>query len=158
MSKAIVLKSTDPIIKSLNFKAYRSLVERRVERFAPAPNQPQSMDVETPWGESLTAVAGDYLVSELGSPPDDRWPVKADIFESTYIETHPGYCVKSALTMLVPLVDAVNGNPNQSVIVETLEGSVSVRAGDFYLALGVQGEIWPYPKDKVTKVMAPVEE
>ena len=156
MSEPILIKSNDPIIKTLDFQPYRSIVERRVERFKPAPNEPQNIEVATPWGESLTANAGDYIVSELEGPPGDRWPVEASIFEATYLETRPGYCVKSALTMLVPLVDAVGGNPNQSVVIETLEGTVSVRAGDFYLALGVQGEIWPYPKDKVEHVMARV--
>ncbi len=158
MSKPILLKSDDPIIKTLDFKPYRSIVERRVERFSPPPNMPQDIEIATPWGESLTANAGDYLVSELDSPPEDRWPVKASIFEETYIETRPGFCVKSALTMLVPLVDAVGGDAEQEVVVETLEGKVSVRAGDFYLALGVQGEIWPYPKDKVSSVMVLVED
>ena len=153
MTNKIILKSEDEIIKELNFKSYRSIVERRVERFMPAPNEPQDIEIATPWGESLTANTGDYLISELDAP-DDQWPVEPDIFETTYMITRPGYCVKSALTHLVPLVDAVDGDPDQEVAVDTLEGQVSVRAGDFYLALGVQGEIWPYPKDKVEKVMA----
>ena len=154
---AILIKPSDPVIKELNFKPYRSIVERRVERFMPPPDQPQDKEILTPWGEYLTVNAGDYIVSELDAPPDDRWPVEASIFEETYIETRPGYCVKSAVTMLAPLVDAANGDPDQEVVVETLEGLVSVRAGDFYLALGVQGEIWPYPKEKVGRVMAPAE-
>ena len=75
----------------------------------------------------------------------------------TYVLTREGFCVKRALTQLVPLVDVVGGNPDQEVTVDTLEGFVSVRAGDFYLALGVQGEIWPYPEDKVKNVMVLVE-
>jgi hypothetical protein len=43
------------------------------------------------------------------------------------------------------------------VTIETLEGPVTVRAGDFYLAKGVKGEVWPYPKDKVHDVMTPAE-
>ena len=158
MSKKKLLKSDDPILKTLDFKPYRSIVERRVERFIPLPDAPQDIEILTPWGEYLTANAGDYLVSELDSPPEDRWPVESSIFEATYVETRSGYCVKRALTMLVPLVDAVGNDPNLEVTIETLEGLVSVRAGDFYLALGVQGEIWPYPKDKVGKVMALVED
>lgn len=158
MSDSILLKSDDPIIKTLDFKPYRSIVERRVERFSPPPNQPQAIEIATPWGESLTANAGDYLVSELDASPEDRWPVEAGIFEETYVETRPGYCVKRALTMLVPLVDATGGDPEQQVSIATLEGLVSVRSGNFYLALGVQGEIWPYPKDKVSRVMALVED
>jgi hypothetical protein len=94
----------------------------------------------------------------MDSSPNDRWPVEADIFEKTYVETRPGHCVKRALTMLVPLVDAVGGDPEAQVTVETLEGLVSVRAGDFYLARGIKGEIWPYPKGKITAVMELVEE
>lgn len=158
MSQEILLQSDNPIIQRLDFKPYRSTVERRVERFVPATDELQNMDIKTPWGEHLTANAGDYLVSELDTPPDDCWPVKASIFEKTYLETRPGFCIKRALTMLVPLVDVAAGDPDVNVTVETLEGLVSVRAGDFYLALGVQGEIWPYPKNKIDKVMAPVEE
>ncbi len=157
MSNPILITSQDPIIKTLDFKAYRSTVERRVERFMPAPDAPQDIEIATPWGEFLTANAGDYLVSELDTPPEDRWPVESGIFEKTYMLTRPGYCVKQALTYLVPLVDAVGGDANQEVSVQTLEGLVSVRAGDFYLALGVEGEIWPYPKDKIGTVMALVE-
>ena len=157
MSEPILITSKDEILKSLDFKPYRSTVERRVERFEPPPGFPQDIEIATPWGEFLTANTGDYLVSELDSPPGDRWPVEAGIFEKTYIITRPGYCVKNALTYLVPLVDAVEGNSDQEVIVKTLEGLVSVRAGDFYLALGVEGEIWPYPEDKVSRVMALAE-
>ena len=32
---------------------------------------------------------------------------------------------------------------------------LTVRAGDFLLAKGVQGEIWPYPKAKFLKKMKP---
>ncbi len=157
MTDTILITSQDAIIKTLDFKPYRSTVERRVERFAPAPNEPQDIEIATPWGEYLTANAGDYLVSELGTP-QDRWPVEAGIFEKTYMLTRPGFCVKKALTYLVPLVDVVGGDVEQEVEVETLEGLVSVRAGDFYLARGVEGEIWPYPKDKIETVLAPVEE
>ena len=156
MSANTLLKSDDPIIPKLDFKPYRSTVERLVERFLPPPDAPQDIEIETPWGESLTANAGDYLVSEMDSPPGDRWPVEADIFEQTYEITRPGHCAKRALTMLVPLVH-ITGDPNAEVTVETLEGLVSVRAGDFYLARGVQGEIWPYPGGKVGTIMAPVE-
>lgn len=158
MSKEILLKSNSPILEKLDFKPYRSVVERHVERFMPAPDEPQDIEIKTPWGEYLTANAGDYLVSELDTPAEDRWPVEASVFEKTYVETRPGYCVKRARTMLAPLVDVTGGDPDAEVNVETLEGLVSVRAGDFYLARGVEGEIWPYPKGKVGTIMSPVEE
>jgi len=58
---------------------------------------------------------------------------------------------------LVPLVNVTNGNEECLVTVETVEGPETVRAGDFYLARGIQGEIWPYPKEKVAEVMMPAE-
>ncbi len=122
MNAEILLKSDDAVIQRLNFKPYRSTVERRVERFLPAPDEAQTMQLETPWGETLTAKAGDYLVRELHSPPEDCWAVKADIFQETYIEPRPGYCLKRALTELVPLVDAVGGNPDIVVTSLTMGG------------------------------------
>lgn len=100
---------------------------------------------------------GDYIVSEVGNP-DDRWPVNAEIFEKTYTITRPGYGVKTSLTWLVPLTDVTNGNEDQEVTIQTLEGAETVRAGDYYLAKGVKGEIWSFPKEKVDNSLTPVEE
>ena len=41
--------------------------------------------------------------------------------------------------------------------VKTMEGEETVRAGDFYLARGVKGEIWAYPQEKVGTIMIPAE-
>lgn len=144
----------DPVLKSLNFKPYRSMVTRRVEPFVPEDDQPQTMDVSTPWGSKLTARKGDLLVSELDKP-DDIWPIDAHIFDETYIIISPGLCIKRAVTLLVPLVDVTNGDEDQMVMIHTFEGPVTVRAGDFLLAKGVKNEIWPYPKDKAAKIMKP---
>jgi hypothetical protein len=57
--------------------------------------------------------------------------------------------------LLVPLVDVTNGNPDALVTVVSLEGSETVRAGDFCLARGVKGEVWAYPKEKIEHVMMP---
>jgi len=156
MTKQTVLTVNDPILDKLNFKSYQSIVERRFERFLPKPGEPDSMEIPTPWGESLTATPGDYLVSEMDSP-NDRWPVEAEIFENSYEIIRPGVCVKRALTKLVPLVDVTDGDADQMVTVYTLEGPETVRAGDFYLARGIHDEIWTYPKDKVQSVMKPAE-
>lgn len=156
MSKNIELTSLNPILDRLNFKAYQSTVERRFKRFTPGPGEPDRMDVPTPWGESLTAKAGDYLVSEMDSP-EDSWPVDAEVFENSYEIIRPGVCLKKALTELVPLVDVTEGNEDEMVTVYTLEGPETVRAGDFYLARGIYGEIWTYPKDKVQNVMKPAD-
>lgn len=155
MTEALVITSNDPTLQKLNFKPYRSTVERRVVPFFPRPGQPQSMEIKTPWGTELTAKKGDFLISEVETP-DDYWPIDAVIFEESYAITRPGYCVKKAVTLLVPLTD-VTGDPDQQVTVATLEGDVTVRAGDFYLAKGIKGEVWPYPKEKVADVMVPVE-
>jgi hypothetical protein len=57
--------------------------------------------------------------------------------------------------LLVPLTDVTNGDEDQMVTVHTLEGTETVRAGDFLLAKGPKGEIWPYPKAKAEKMMKP---
>jgi hypothetical protein len=156
MTKHIELTSLNPILDQLNFRAYQSTVERRFERFLPAPGEPDRMELPTPWGESLTAKAGDYLVSEMDSP-DDSWPVDAEVFENSYEIIRPGVCKKKAVTELVPLEEVTEGDVDQMVTVYTLEGPETVRAGDFYLARGIYGEIWTYPKNKVQGVMKPVD-
>jgi hypothetical protein len=156
MSKPVVITSDDPILKSLNFRPYRSKVERRVIPFLPAPGDPQTLDVKTPWGAVLTAKRGDFLVSEVAAP-HDYWPIDPVIFEESYIITRPGYCAKKAVTLLVPLTDLTNGDPDRLVTVISMEGAETVRAGDFFLAKGIKGEIWPYPKEKIAEVMAPAD-
>jgi hypothetical protein len=154
MRDPVVVLPDDPMINSLNFKPYRSKVTRRVVPFIPKGGQPQTMEVITPWGARLTVKKGDLLVSELDKP-DDIWPIDAQIFDETYLIIAPGLCVKRAITMLVPLIDVTNGDEDRVVTVHTLEGPVTVRAGDFFLAKGVKGEIWPYPKAKVATKMKP---
>jgi hypothetical protein len=131
MPEPINLKSDDPIMRSLNFKPYRSIAQRRVVPFAPADNEPQTKEVFTPWGSKLTVTKGDLLISELDKP-EDAWPIDADIFDQTYMVVAPGFCIKRAVTWLVPLEDAVNGDKDQTVTVHTLEGTETVRAGDFF--------------------------
>lgn len=156
MNTPIVLTSDAPIIKTLNFKPYRSAVEKRVKQFLPHENEQQKMMITTPWGAELMLDRGDYIVSEVDNP-NDRWPVNAEIFEKTYTITRPGYGVKTATTLLVPLTDVTGGDENQQVIVHTLEGIETVRAGDYYLAKGVKDEIWPFPKEKIDTILMLVE-
>ena len=156
MTDPLVITSEDSILNSLPFKPYRSKVERRVIPFMPAPGESQSMDIKTPWGTVLTAISGDFLVSEVDTP-NDFWPIKPDIFEDSYVLLRPGYCVKKAITLLTPLTD-ITGDPDMLVTVVTLEGAETVRAGDFYLAKGIKGEVWPYPKEKIEQVMMPAED
>ena len=155
MSDPLIITSADSILSKLIFKAYRSKVERRVIPFLPAPNEPQSMEINTPWGTQLTARKGDLLVSEVATP-NDYWVIDPVIFEESYIIIRPGYCIKKAITLLAPLTD-ITGNPDSEVTVESLEGAETVRAGDFYLAKGIKGEIWPYPREKIDDVMMPAE-
>ena len=154
MKDPIVLLSDDPILDSLNFRPYRNMIPRRVMSFSPQEDEPQTMEVSTPWGTQLTVKKGDLLVSEWDSP-DDVWPIDAHIFDETYLVIEPGVCVKRAITMLVPLTDVTDGDEDQLVTVHTLEGVETVRAGDFLLAKGVHGEIWPYPKAKAEEIMKP---
>lgn len=154
MDTSIVITSDDPILQTLNFKPYRSKVERRVIPFMPALSEPQTMDIKTPWGAVLTAKSGDFLVSEVDTP-NDFWPIDATIFEESYVLIRPGYCVKKAVTLLVPLTDVTMGDADAMVTVVSLEGAETVRAGDFCLAKGVKGEVWAYPKEKIEHVMMP---
>jgi hypothetical protein len=156
LSEPFDIRSDDPILAKLNFKPYRNAMVRRVVPFLPMPNEPQTMQVKTPWGSMLTVKRGDMLISELDAP-GDAWPIDAGIFDETYMMTGPGVCVKRAITWIVPLADVVDGDEDRMVTVHTLEGAETVRAGDFYLAKGVRGEIWPYLKDKVAKTMRPAE-
>jgi hypothetical protein len=155
MTPPLVITSDDPMLERLDFKPYRSTVERRVVPFFPAPEEEQEMEITTPWGAQLTAHRGDLLVSEVETP-NDYWPVDPQIFEDSYMIIRPGYCVKKAVTHLVPLTD-ITGDPEKEITIATLEGNVTVRAGDFYLAKGVKGEVWPYPKDKIGEIMKPVD-
>jgi len=154
MREPIVITSDDPALQTLNFKPYRSKVERRVIPFMPAPNEEQSMEIKTPWGALLTAKSGDFLVSEIDKP-DDFWPIDAAIFDESYILIRPGYCIKKAVTLLAPLTEVTHGDPEAMVTVISLEGATTVRAGDFCLAKGVKGEVWAYPIDKIARVMMP---
>jgi hypothetical protein len=155
MKEPVVLLPDDPILNSLHFKPYRNMVPRRAVPFVPTDDQPQTMEVSTSWGSKLTVNKGDLLVSELDKP-DDVWPVDAHIFDESYLMIAPGICVKRAVTLLVPLIDVTDGDEDRMVIVHTHEGVETVRAGDFLLAKGVQGEIWPYPKAKAEEIMKPV--
>jgi hypothetical protein len=155
-SEPLVITSSDSKLEYLHFKAYRSKVERRVVAFFPAADESQTLEINTPWGTQLTARKGDFLISEVETP-DDYWCIDPVIFEESYVIIRPGYCVKKAVTLLVPLTE-ITRDPDRLVTVVTLEGDETVRAGDFYLAKGIKGEIWPYPRVKIEDVFMPAEE
>jgi hypothetical protein len=150
MKKPLLLTSQDPILETINFQTYRSAEERRIEQFLPKDDEPQSIKIATPWGAELTAKKGDYLVGDPNRP-EDRWPVDPEIFKNSYNIVRPGFGVKASITRLVPLIDITGGDEDCQVTIETLEGPTTVRAGDFFLARGIKGEIWPIPKQKVLK-------
>ncbi len=156
MVASIVLTSDSPLLDQLDFKPYRNIAIRLVKPFFPNEGDPQTMEVKTPWGALLIAKKGDMLLSEVDKP-EDMWPIDPEIFDKTYILIEPGVCMKRAVTMLVPMVNVTNGNEDEIVTVETLEGPENVRAGDFYLAKGIRGEIWAYPNEKVKLIMKPVD-
>jgi hypothetical protein len=156
LSEPLEIRSDDPILEKLPFKPYRNAMIRRVIPFLPAPDEPQTKETLTPWGSKLTVKFGDMLISELDAP-GDVWPIDAGIFDESYMMTGPGLCIKRAITMIVPLTEAAGGDAERMVTVHTLEGPETVRAGDFFLAKGVRGEIWPYLNEKVAKTMRPAE-
>ena len=156
MNRTLTITSDDSILQTLPFKPFRSKVERRVIPFMPSPDEKQAIDIKTPWGAVLTAKSGDFLISEVDTP-NDYWPIDAQIFEDSYILIRPGYCIKKAITLLVPLTE-ITHDPNAMVSVVTNEGTVTVRSDDFYLAKGIKGEVWPYPKEKIEQVMMPAED
>lgn len=141
----------DDLLKKLVFGQYRCTQTRRAVQFLPAPQEPQQVEINTPWGAQLKMTSGDFLVSEMDQP-EDQWPVEQGIFKETYEEVAPEVYRKKAITWLVPLTDIIP-DPEQTVVIETLEGDVEVQAGDFYLAKGVKGEIWPYPAEEVRSDM-----
>jgi hypothetical protein len=155
MKDPITISSDDPRLDKVNFRAYRNVVEREFKRFLPRPYEEQTMIISTPLGD-LTVEAGSYLIREVDS--DKYWPVNRDIFESTYKVVQPGYCIKSAFTYLAPLVELTGGDPDQVVIIQSLEGPETVRAGDYYLARGPKGELYPFPIGKVGIVVKPADE
>jgi len=140
MANPIEIRSSDALLQQLAFKKYRYTTKRRAEQFLPDTEQPQTMDVETRWGGILTGKYGDFLVSELDDQ-DEQWVVEKEIFEISYQEVEVGIYTKKATVDLVPLTD-VTRDPDQLVTVYSLEGPLTVRAGGFYLARGVKGEIW----------------
>lgn len=156
MPEPLTITSADPILAKLPFKPYRAARERRMVPFLPEEGQPQTRVIETRSGRILSAKRGDILISEMDTP-QYVWPVDAAIFEASYEVIRPGVCVKRAITWLAPLTELTDGDPDREVTVVSLEGSNTVRAGDYYLARGVAGEIWAYDAKKIGTIMKPVK-
>lgn len=154
MSHPIDLLAHDPTLKKLKFKVYRYKQEKQAVQFLPTDQEPQNIIVRTPWGADLSAEKGAYIVNDIDDP-DNRWPVQQEIFEATYVGVRPGIYIKRATVLLYPLKDFTK-DVEQLVRVHTLEGVITVRAGDFFLAQGVKGEIWPMPNDRVDVSLEPM--
>jgi len=157
MTKTLMeIRSNSPFLKILDFRPYCCAgTERKAEQFTPNENEPTTKEIQAPWGGVLTAEAGDYIVSDIENPKDS-WVVKKNIFDTTYSKTKQNTFIKSASVLLVPLTE-ITGNPDEEVIVYTLEGPMTVRSGEFYLAMGIEGEIWPIPKEKVGTELIPLD-
>lgn len=153
--KPLEIRASDPIIKKLAFKPYRYKTKRQAEQFLPSADQPQIIRVTTRWGGVLTGKCGDFLVSELDDP-EEQWVVEEEIFLASYQEVEIGVFVKTATVDLTPLTN-VTRDPDQDVIVYSLEGPLRVRSGDFYLAVGINHEIWPVPIAHIKSNLEPVE-
>lgn len=153
--KPLEIRAGDPVIKSLPFKTYRYTNKRKAEQFLPDANQPQSIRIETSWGGVLTGKCGDFIVWELDHP-GERWIVEKEIFQASYTEIEAGIFVKNATVDLAPLTDLTR-DPDREVIIYSLEGPLRVRAGDFFLAMGIQKEIWPAPIEHIKNCMKPLE-
>lgn len=156
MTSPLEIKADDPLIKQIKFKTYRYTTRREANQLLPDSDETQSKVIKTPWDGELTARSGDYLVHEQDDP-DDQWVVEKDIFEDTYETVEPGTYVKKATVELVPLTQ-IAPDPDQEVKIYSLEGVLTVRAGDYYLAKGSQEELWPIPREKVEQSMEPVDE
>ena len=136
-SEPLTITSSDSSLEKLRFKPYRSKVERRVVPFFPGPNEPQTMEIKTPWGAELTARKGDFLISEVETP-NDYWPINPVIFEESYVIIRPGYCIKKAITLLVPLTE-ITHDPEREVTVVSLEEPETVRPVISILQKGSEG-------------------
>lgn len=156
MDEPLEISDHDAILDTVDFRPYISNTERHAEQFLPPPDAPQTVEVHTPWGGTLLAQAGDYIVNDVKNRAD-CWVVEREIFETTYHQVRPGRWVKSAITYLAPLTDLTGQVEDRTVTIHTLEGPVTVRAGDFYLARGAQGELWAIPNEKVHATMQPVD-
>jgi len=152
MNKPLEIRSDDDILKQVKFKYYGYKDRRVAQQFLPEPDEPQTTEIEVPWGGKLTAKKGDYLVQDADNPTDS-WPVERDIFEKSHKEEKPGSGIfkKVATVVMVPLTEFTSGDPDQLVTVYSLEGAETVPAGKFHLARGIKGEIWAYPSHKVAE-------
>ena len=87
----------------------------------------------------------------------DGWQNPGTVAPSSYPASYTNWQSGHLTPGQAPSELAPGGDPDQVVIIKTMEGEETVRAGDFYLARGVKGEIWAYPKEKIGTIMIPAE-
>lgn len=87
---------------------------------------------KTASGSTLTAQAGDWLVSD----GETDWSVAAQIFPDTYSDLGGGTYAKTAVVVARQL-------PAKATIL-TLEGAAEAEAGD-WLVRNPGGDVWPVP-------------
>lgn len=101
-------------------------------------------EVKVAWqDEPLQAKAGDYVVSS----GDEQWPVDKDLFESTYAKNADGKYEKTATIMARPM--------ERDFEVESLEGPVQGKAGDYLVQGTTSGEAWLIKKEDFEKTYVP---
>ncbi|TXH51590.1 MAG: hypothetical protein E6Q97_18110, partial [Desulfurellales bacterium] len=95
-------------------------------------------EIETSWAKLQVRAGRDMVV---GEEQGDARPVRRDIFEATYEEAEPGQFQKRTD---VPVGYYVL---DEARTIETLEGPVDAKAGD-YVLIGAVGEQWPVRPEK----------
>ncbi len=94
--------------------------------------------VKTSWGADLQAKAGRDVIVSKG--PNDRWVVRKDIFDNTYVPAEGGFRKDPNLSVSYRIAE-------KPETIQTLEGPVGAAPGDYVLT-GSVGEQWPVKPDK----------
>lgn len=123
-----------------------AVVRQREPALVPAVRKKKAFVVQTAWGETLRAKAGDWLLG-AGS---DRWPVGSKEFAATYTRVRKGHYVKTGWALMKRMA--------YDFAVQSPEGWVDGSAGD-HLMEGPLGDRWRIAADKYpTKGYVPLHE
>jgi hypothetical protein len=117
-------------------RSYRSVSVVTAQRL------PDDYEWTTPNGDALSAVAGDWLLSDGA----DQWSVADDVFAKSYRPIGDGRYEKTATVIAVRL--------DEPFAVQTLEGVATGAAGD-WLVRNPTGESWPIPAATFAKRYEP---
>jgi hypothetical protein len=109
----------------------------------------KSTKITISWGPKLKARKGkDYILYYLDTPKD-KWVVRKDIFEKTYIVPF-GTTKEEDIFVKNPDVEYGFFPVNRKMTIKTLEGEVPAKVGMICM-VGVVGELWPMEKEKFDK-------